>query len=925
MDDESLIEFRKLAREFLRGRGPGTAAGAASKPAADPAATADGASGGDAGAGDAGAGEAGAAADSFEALINQRISGIWWNRFTDAFIVSLPLLVFCTLIVFPRIQAKRAIYIFLAIVLFAGVGLSILLLVTYIISLVTAKSRKSSLVPPARNLAVFAVMILFTILISAFMSNIYGGFVNGAGAYVRIAVAAVVTSFVLAYIFVPSYLKRSNTITDLVTFAYGEDRDGYDGFLHRGRAETVSAATLRLGYLRTFDIETTINLDDAMANMRAAIGYSVVRPEDTVDHHAFIEDVIVPRILAMRRRAGYDVPQYASDAVQRECAEGIELNLKLLREDLAKAGDGKLGDSAAARALARYWEGACKPGVFEMCTGADAGLSDREKEALKCADKADSAMTYDDFMWKPQGVQPFKDAYAEKCFGRCKDDCVGAGAAGACEAAVYENGLCYVKTAADEWEVDTKAAGARVYVRSAIPGEAGEAGEGDGGPDKCTGKTAAAVQVLPIYRTGDAVEEILNDIQVVSPMFDMSLYPEFGEEIRDRLRALDPDYDLNKSKYDSVIAALVSESALRSDERTPIEDGGNLKADLEVAREYFDTTTLHKFNKEIAWPIMKGAVNVSARNKLFDRIVGRRKTAFLFYHVMFQIVLEVITAAVLIRIYRSRIFSMENLAETPYPKIPFVILVIVFLVSLNVLIVKRLLRFNNNIRVQAENATRFGDALRELSNFFSAAQYSQAKGTVTGDIVDIPEELQIAVFENDMGKARLKKGSESTETVAGAYPTKERARLMRKMAAVLDEYDKCHNVVNRSGVPFPTALVTAYAGLMVIGVAVLFSVPGVNPSHVVGNIDLAKALAAKADVARLGGRAAEVRAYMQQLCDLWGEVNAGAGRLRDVMQNTSVFLSLVFGIMYVVQTSTDAGNFAKAVGSGILGVVGDCV
>jgi hypothetical protein len=145
------------------------------------------------------------------------------------------------------------------------------------------------------------------------------------------------------------------------------------------------------------------------------------------------------------------------------------------------------------------------------------------------------------------------------------------------------------------------------------------------------------------------------------------------------------------------------------------------------------------------------------------------------------------------------------------------------------------------------------------------------------------------------------------------------------MALVLEEYDKCNNVLYRGGVPFPTAMVTAYVGLIVIGIGMLFAVPEINPNGVLGNIDLAKALAEKADDARIAGDKAAVTDFKQKLCDLWEEAHMKTARLKDVMQHSAVFMSLIFGVMYVVQTVTDASKYAKAVGTGIAGVVGDCV
>lgn len=884
MDDESLIEFRKLARESLKGEHCVTVNSVTT-----------------------------CENETFQRRINARMRSIWWNRFTDAFIITLPAVVLFFVMSFPGAKAKNwflgGVIVFFTLALGVGIAWG----VNYIIALV-GKKKNGFDIPPVKNIVILSTMVVTTIALSAFMSKVYAGFLDAEveNKFLILAGATAAVSFLLSYVFVPQYMRRTGVIADLATFAYGDLRDDYDGVFKS--EEGIEDSNIKLGYLRTFDVDTTINLDDAMAAMREAIGYSVVREEDTIDFNAFVEDIIVPRMLAMRRRASYDVPKYTEESTTTECNDRIEQLVDEVESEAAK-NEGEIpADSESLKELRGFWDGACKPGIFNLCNNQNTAPD--LKDALNCEKRIEMAMTFDDFMWKPKGVDPEPAAYAEACFLKCKCD-------DTCKAAVYENGKCWLKTDEQDWEVDTKADGARVYVKmkKAIDGTLKEEERTREG---CELKITTPPSVLPVYETGDAVNAILEDIQIVSPIFDMSAEPDYEKTIRDRLRDLDPEYELNKGTYTSVITALVRESALRSDERTPIQDGGNLKADLETAREYFESKTLHKFNREIAWPVIKAAVNISARNGIFYRIVGRRKAIFLFYHIMVHIIMGGLTLFALSRVFMSSAFSMESISAHPYPKIPFLILMLVFFVSLFVLLERRRLRFNNNVKVQAENAASFGDALRALSNFFSNAEYSQTVETKDMIIV-IPPELQDAVFENDMGKAQLRRGSDSTETLDKVFSNKERARLLQKMALVLEEYDKCNNVLYRGGVPFPTALVTAYVGLVVIGIGMLFAVPEINPNRVLGNIDLAKALAEKADDARLAGNKAMVADYKQKLCDLWEETHSKTARLKDVMQHAAVFMSLIFGVIYIVQTVTDASKYAKAVGTGIAGIVGDCV
>ena len=1004
MDDESLIEFRKLARTILMNqdekrrfageRGNNALREGAKTP------------------------EEGDRINAMKVAVNERLNSIWWNRFTDAYIVAMPLIVFLVVVFFPGMKGKNAsifIALMILVLLFAVTVILIINSVTRLFSgvetednpnqaeLQTGNNRKMNtgnkklFLIPTKNALILTGLYVGTFALATLFAGIYRDSLSDnwgqRTGYAIFGCAA--ASFLLAYIFVPQFMRRTSVIADINTFAYGEKRDDYDGFLHKTKYDNIDKKTILLGYLRTFDVDTTINLDDAMANMREAIGYSVVREEDAVDYKAFIDDVIVPRILATKRPVSYDFPSYKSNKDAQECDDEIKDIIKdIIKKITKKLEDGVdiedeelqnlLKEDTHLGDLKKMWsdDNKCKAGVFNLCKDlgkiretlkpnqetlkpnqetlklglfrkaidnfyaktkeilkpnqetlkpnqdVNASASNLLFDKLKCDAKLDSSMTFDNFMWKPKLVTPIHVNYAEACFEKCKEYCPD-GADNKCTAAVYENGLCYIQESSsiNVWEVDTQADGARVYLPSGLSNlDTETAAAGACASD--AGNTVKEV-VLPVYATGDAVEEILNDIQSVSPIIDMSPYE---DDIRDALIAKDPAYESNKAGYDSIIAALVSESALRSDERTPIEDGGNLKADIETVREYFATKTLNKFNREIAWPVVKAGVNVTARNQIFDRIAGRRRTIFEFYHWMFHVILVSLTAFAAYSVFfvkdargKTRLNSgvWESVFARPYPTVPFAVVVIVFLVSLFVLLERRRLRFINNITVQSENAANFGAALTELSNLFSSFEYATDRRPE--DVVDIPAGLQEAVFENDMGKAKLRSGSSPTDVLEGAYTTKDRARLLRKMAKVLEEYDRCNNVLYRGGVPFPTALVTAYLGLIALGIGLLFSVPEVNPTRLVRNIELARALAHQITEASVKGFTETVRSYRQQLCDLWDESMRSSGNLKNVMQNTSVFLSVIFGVLYVVQTATDASKFSKVVGAGILGVVGDCV
>lgn len=701
-----------------------------------------------------------------------------------------------------------------------------------------------------------------------------------------------IVTIIMVYIFYPNFLRRTNIIEDIKTFAYGysQEIDGKSVKVEKARLKdlAVNEANLKLGFLRTFTIDTTINLDNAMANMREAIGYSVVRDEDMIDTMALIEDIIVPRILASNKGVRVTVPEFSDTKTREKCEENIEFAKECLIDD---------PDNTDSSVFNDFWQGTCKPGMISECS--KMSKDDDMFGLMQCQSKMDMDKRFESFMWKPD-VEPIIRGSEEECFSACD-------AKDGCKAAVFNSGKCYIIKNNDvKWEVDTTNSGSGFYNKDGI--------------------------TIPDYDVGNVVDDIVADIQVISPLMDLS---EFEEDIKKRLREADPDYEYYMEGYDSIITALIKESVVRADDRTGIQDGGNFKADMLVTEEYLSGTTVSKFNKDIAWPVIKAAVNVAARNKLFQAIADRRKKIFDFYHIMFMFLFVVFTAACLIYMAVKVFKNFRDVVKNVYPIVPIIVLIIVFLSSIITLLIRRRARFRNNIQQQSDNATSFVSAITELSNVFSNDEFKKDEIYRSSVPIDIPANLQDAVLNENINAVSFKHGT-SKKMVSEVYKSKERENLIRKMAAVLDEYDKCNNIMYRGGIPFPTALVTAYIGLLAIGIGVLFSVPGIGPTKVVRDIEYAEALAIKANAA-LNDIPSSVEpgkqditrnaydSYMQQLCDLWKESYEDSGKLKSMLQYTAALLSSIFGVVYIAKTSEDASNFAKATGSGIHGIVGDCV
>eukprot|EP00873_Tetraselmis_striata_P027009 jgi/Tetstr1/447273/TSEL_034710.t1 len=713
--------------------------------------------------------------------------------------------------------------------------------------------------------------------------------------------AVVVPGFVtliMVFVFYPSYLKRTNVIHDIKTFAYGYtqrigEKEG-ESRVQTAKLEdlTIDRAALKLGFLRTFTIDTTINLDNAMANMREAIGYSVVREEDMIDTMALIEDIVVPRIMASGKGTRASVPEYSNTDVQDACEESIgDLKAKIAQDPDAE-------HNADVNGL---WVGNCKPGMIEECS--KIGADDDLYGSLKCAEKMDSGnKRFENFMWKPRGEEAIQKKSEEECYTHC-DSKVGSDG---CVAAVYNGGKCYIVGSSNvQWEVDTTSANAGFYNRDSIP--------------------------IPEYNAGDVVEDIISDIQVISPLMDLT---DFEGDIKKRLRESDPNYEFDMRSYDSIITALIRESVIMSDERTGNRDGGNLMADLLVTEEYLTGTTISKFNREIAWPVIKAAVNVAARNQLFQDIADRRKRVFDFHHTVFMLLVFSVAVSCLVYMAVKVVRHFGLVMKHLYPVVPVIVLVLVFVTSIVALLVRRRAKFHNNIQQQSDNATSFVRAIAELSNVFCNDHFDP-RGVTANTKVVIPETLQNAVLNDDINGVSFKHGT-SKQMVADVYKSRDRENLIRKMGVALEEYDKCNNIMYRGGIPFPTAVVTAYLGLIAIGVGVLFSVPGIGPNKVVRDIEYAEALAIKANDAmnRVSSEATKTilnnartayDSYMQKLCALWKESYEDSDKLKTLLQYTTVLLSGIFGVIYIAKTSEDAPKFAKAAGSGIHGIVGDCV
>ena len=653
------------------------------------------------------------------------------------------------------------------------------------------------------------------------------------------------------YIFFPMILKLRNVKFDINRFVYGVER------LKNAEKDddgdyNLQEKAVKKGVLRTFNRETVLNVDEAMSAMRRVTGYNVVRDEDIIDVGVFIEDIIIPRIKSSRK---VEVP----NKLPNICG-----NIERFKENSFDY------DELEPYSVDQYWA-SCRDDMHKICE--DTKVDETVKTTLKCDNSG--YMEYSGFMFKPRGSDV---EIRENCKNAIDDEGV--------KAVIHDKGKCYViKTNTPEWEIDVDA-DATLWNKSIVN--------------------------FPTYNVGDVVDDIISEIQLVSPIPDLSPHE---QTIRDGLKDSSLTAEDEKN-FDEIVTALLIESKRRSESSEDMEKGANLKTDLATFKEYIEGTTVKKFNDEIAWPVMKAFASVAARNEIFGSIGKRRVTIFNFYNIMF-IIIFVFAQGGLISYGLSKIlgnFEWKYVTDNLFPLVPVFMMYVVFVVSISNILARRKHIFAGNMTIQSSNASIFTERLYELATFLHGSPPAtiKSKSLEPGDVIDINDDVVTAVIEDNSSKISFYYGDGNTmlkDTFKEKSPSRE--KLLRKMALVLEAYDKCHNIYYTGGSPFPTAIVIAYVGIIVIAVALMFVTPGFSGWGALKNIERAR------DLRKRGNEDA--------LTALWESTGKANTDMKEYLKWAAVIGSVIFSIIFTVKISEDTERYKNYAQSGRNTIFGNCV
>ena len=702
--------------------------------------------------------------------------------------------------------------------------------------------------------------------------------------------AVLITSgvlFVTVYIFHPKIKQNQYVLQDVRSFGIQDDENG--------KKDKADIQTAKKGIARTFDMKTSVNLDNAMFAIRDMTGYSENREDDIVDTASIIRDIIVPRILASMLD---EIPITGTDLAGPGCKNRVNNILN---------GDVKINDKDNTLEE-------CKKSVAEKCMSLqDFGSvkKDSKYDVLQCNKLQIGTGTRTGFSWIPDSE---KDPLSFKDSSECKTACDNINT---CNMSVFNDNKCYILNGDKEenrWNMlNWEDKNSEIYIKNET--------------------STLPLKIKP--ETSDAkilVDDILSRIKVVTRIVDMT---PFRDEILEGIRNDTSKYNGNKAYINAVLNELILESKNQSDPGVKTEEGGEVKVDLARVDLYMSNTKVAKFKKDIAWPIIHAAVNVSARNVMFNKIAERQISVSKFNNIYTYTTISAIIGVIITYGFLNALSKFDILIQHKYPLVPIIVLEIVLYVSILSIVTKGLHKFGHAAKKQAENSNKFANELANLANLLSGTKFET--NFKEGVNVKIESSLLDAVIQDSPRNLVFSNMLQNDDlTLSKAISTTGRDNLIKQIAIVLERYDKCHNIMYRGGIPFPTATVTAYLGLVIIGLGAFFSLPGVNPATMMKQLDLARALHSKAnDVMEeiASANNANVQnmlrdkhqSYLDKLCELWKETNSKTLGVKSTIRNLAVFLSCLFGVQYVVTTSTETAQFINALGSGTLGIIGNCV
>ena len=752
---------------------------------------------------------------------------------------------------------------------------------------------------PAAIYVIFYVVIIFRIAINRNENRalLISQHVNLKDAGKRFIMTAIATLVVLFAVY-PSILDRKSIMFDIKRLLFG------NGKLKKKEYKDLvpDAPGLKLRFPGIFTIETSSELDEVMVKMREAIGYNVIRGDDHIDVMSLIENIIIPRILAANttearpRRperedkskdeggssgggnGGSDKGSKGGDEVAKVCKESVAA--------LPETVQNSANNTDAETCVNEQWN-VCQPEMYDLCHGLTPGSDNYNKYQCK---KMNSVSNFvDGFRWKARDVFPdFKSGKEEDCFKKCdgeyKDICQGA---------LFEDGACYIFQESDtEWVFDAESSGGSLYKKNLV---------------------------MPDNTIGSIVTDIIETIQLTSPLIDLT---EYRTDILKRLSTLDNDYLRRSRFYEEVVDKLIYDSVNIGSETEEMSKGANLRADLLITNEYLNNTTVAAFKKHIAWPVVRSSIAVSARHHMFELIAKRQKELYTFKYALWTAFLSFFVCMFLAGL---AFIIYKNKSEVPkhlFPLIPILMFIAITLVTVFALMYRDFQWRQTMVFKQAENSAELGERLCELAKLFGGGK-EVCKRTFE-DAITIDAGLADAYLTGDMSSISFLNG-DSSELMAKALPRTLREKIVRYMAMTLESYDKCNNIIDSTDVPFPTIPVTAYAMLVAVGIVVLMSLPNLGPKKITDEIRFVNSLYVKIQGALELGDGQQYRSLYTTLCEFWKDTVTSTKKQRSSIAQASVFISVIFGVVYIVQTTEEAVGYKKSISVGTRGLVGPCL
>lgn len=466
-----------------------------------------------------------------------------------------------------------------------------------------------------------------------------------------------------------------------------------------------------------------------------------------------IENIITPRILAAnttnarprrpdRQTPSTDGQESSNGGGGKSGSNANDTAASICKESVAALPEtiqNTVNNSDAENCVVEQWK-ACQPEMYDLCNGLTPGSDDYNKYQCKKMNTLSNFL--DGFKWKARDVFPdFKsgkeDDCHKKCDGEYKDICKGA---------LYEDGACYIIQDRDaEWVFDNESFGGSLYRKDLV---------------------------MPDNTIGSIVSDIIESIQLTSPLFDLT---EYKTDILKRLSALDNDYLRRSRFYEEVVDKLIYDSVNIGSEKEEMSKGANLRADLFVTNECLNNTTIATFKKHIAWPVVRSSIAVSSRHHMYELIAKRQKQSYTFQHSLWTIVQSFFVCVFIFGIGFLLIKNRSTVPKHLFPLIPILVFISICVVTVFALMYRDFEWRRSMAVKQAKNSAELGERLCELAKLFGGGD-ERCKRTFE-DSVTLNDGLAKLYLTGDMNSVSFLSG-DSSEVMAKALPRTLREKML---------------------------------------------------------------------------------------------------------------------------------------------------